>query len=144
MYIIKKEVILQYGLKGLNANFIKERAHEANHSIAFAIIISYLVFWPRQDSLRLRQHTHMEGNPKMTKARRARLLILLLTLAHLTCAWASLPSRHETFPSTLSFTLLSPCRTSLADTTDTTDTLSPASPQVIGFIKHGFLQHREP
>ena len=77
----------------------------------------------------------MEGHPKMTKARRVLLFILLLTLVHLTCAWAFLPSRHETFPSTQSFSLLSPWRTTLADTTDTTDTLSPASPQIIGSIE---------
>ena len=47
---------------------------------------------------------------------------------HLAC----LPSRHETFPFTQSFSLLSPWSTALADTTDT---LSPASPQIIGSIE---------
>lgn len=70
----------------------------------------------------------MEDHPEMTRTRRDWLLILLLTLVPLTCAWAFLPSRHGMSLSAL------PRLVALADTTDTTASPSPSVPQAIGSI----------
>lgn len=76
----------------------------------------------------------MEDHSEMTRTRRDWLLILLLTLVPLTCAWAFLPSRHEVGPSAAAEFALSTHLVDSTDTTDTTTSQSPATPQVIGYI----------
>lgn len=76
----------------------------------------------------------MENHSQMTRTRRDWLLILLLTLVPLTCAWAFLPSRHEVGPSAAAEFALATHLVDPTDTTDTTTSQSPATPQVIGYI----------
>mgnify|MGYP002520882470 FL=1 len=76
----------------------------------------------------------MEDHPEMTRTRRFRLLILLLTLVPLTCAWAFLPGRHGMSPSAWSASALPSRLVAPTDTTDTTAVPSSASPQAFGSI----------
>ena len=78
----------------------------------------------------------MEDRPRKTRTQRNWLLILLLTLVPLTCAWAFLPDRRGMVQSSEPASALSSqCLASPVDTTDTTAVPSSAAPQVIGSIE---------